>query len=125
VAGAVYTLVALGTTASPTLAWPGDDNRLPSTSTRTKVRLVHGDATLDALTLSIDYGLTASDVAVGTASSYSNLTSNDSARVDVTTASLSTAVYSATEVNLQVQGVYTLFVLGGNSAPTGVLRKDR
>jgi hypothetical protein len=125
VAGADYTLVALGTTAVPALAWIGDDNRLPSASTRAKVRLIHGDATLNAVTLSIDYGVVASDVAVGSASSFAVLTANDSARIDVTAASSSAAVYSATDVNLQAQGVYTLFVLGGNSTPTGVLRKDR
>jgi hypothetical protein len=125
VAGADYTLVALGTTAVPALAWIDDDNRLPSASTRAKVRLIHGDATLNAVTLSIDYGVVASDVAVGSASSFAVLTANDSARIDVTAASSSAAVYSATDVNLQAQGVYTLFVLGGNSTPTGVLRKDR
>jgi hypothetical protein len=43
----------------------------------------------------------------------------------VTAANSSVAVYSATDINLQAQGVYTLFVLGGGNAPTGVLRKDR
>jgi hypothetical protein len=124
-AGADVTLVALGTAAAPTLAWIADDNRLPSTSTRAKVRLVHGDASLNALTLSIDYGVVASDVSVGQASTFASLTANDSARVDVTAASSSAAVYSATDVNLQAQGIYTLFVLGGSSMPTGVLRKDR
>lgn len=124
-AGADYTLVALGSVAAPTLAWISDDNRLPSTSTRTKVRLVHGDASLNALTLSIDYGVVASDVAAGSASSFASLTNNSSARIDVTAANSSSAVYSVDEVNLQAQGVYTLFVLGGNSAPTGVLRKDK
>jgi hypothetical protein len=124
-AGADATLVALGTVAAPSLAWVSDDNRLPSTSTRAKVRLVHGDATLNALTLSIDYGVMSSDVAVGSASSFASLTANDSARIDVTAANSSAAVYSATDVNLQAQGVYTLFVLGGHSTPTGVLRKDR
>ena len=54
-----------------------------------------------------------------------SMAGNDSARLDVSSASSSDAVYTATEVNLQAQGVYTLFVLGGNAAPTGVLRKDR
>jgi hypothetical protein len=124
-AGADVTLVALGTAAAPSLAWISDDNRLPSTSTRAKVRLVHGDASLNALTLSVDYGVVASDVAVGSASSFASLTANDSARIDVTAANSSAAVHSAIDVNLQAQGVYTLFVLGGNGTPTGVLRKDR
>ena len=59
------------------------------------------------------------------AGSFAALAGNDSARLDVSSASSSDAVYTATEVNLQTQGVYTLFVLGGNAAPTGVLRKDR
>lgn len=124
-AGADCTLVALGTAAAPALAWATDDNRLPSSSTRTKVRLVHGDTSLGALTLSIDYAVAASDVAAGTASTFASLTANSSARIDVSTATSSDAVYSATEVNLQAQGVYTLFVLAGNATPTGVLRKDR
>ena len=77
------------------------------------------------MTLSIDYAVAASDVAAGTASTFASLTANSSARLDVSTATSSDAVYSATEVNLQAQGVYTLFVLGGNATPTGVLRKDR
>lgn len=124
-AGADYTLVALGTVAAPSLAWVADDNRLPSNTARAKVRLVHGDASLGALTLSVDYAVAASDVAAGSASSFAALAGNDSARLDVSSASSSDAVYTATEVNLQAQGVYTLFVLGGNAAPTGVLRKDR
>lgn len=125
VAGTDVTLVALGSAAAPALAWIGDDNRLPSTSSRAKVRLVHGDASLGALTLSIDYAVAASDVTAGAASTFASLTANSNARLDVSTATSSDAVYSATEVNLQAQGVYTLFVLGGNATPTGVLRKDR
>ena len=121
-AGADYTLLAYGTGS---VALTADDNRLPTLTSRVKLRLVHGVAGAEPLTLSVDYLALASDLAVGTASAYSTINAASSARVDVTAASAVAPVYTATEVNLQSLGVYTVFVLGGNSTPTGVIRKER
>jgi hypothetical protein len=124
-AGADYTLLVNGEAAAPRAQLLTDDNRLPTTSGRTRIRLVNGTALADALTLSVDYAAVASDVATGAASSYVTMTSNGSARIDVTAPSAASALFSDTDANLQSLGVYTVFMLGGNAAPTGVIRKER
>lgn len=130
-AGTDYTLLTYGAAATPQVLALVDDNRLPTAATRVKVRLLHAAAGTDPLTLSIDYLALASDVAVGAVSPFGTLNSNNSARIDVNSASGASAVFSATDVNLQGQAVYTVFVLGGNrdaqgnDIPTGVIRKER
>lgn len=125
VAGTDYTLMTYGLVGAGQVKILTDDNRLPSLSTRVKVRLVHGLAAVDPLTLSVDYLALASDLTSGNASVYATTNAISSARVDVTSASAAAALFSATEVNLQGQGVYTVFMLGGNAEPTGVIRKER
>lgn len=129
--GGDYTLVAYGDASNGSVTMLSDDNRLPASS-RVRIRLISGAANIDPLTLSIDYAALLSDIPMGTGSAFTTAASNSSARVDVTSTSGIEAVYSATDVNLQSQGVYSLFVLGGNAStttglpvPTGVLRKDR
>jgi Domain of unknown function (DUF4397) len=121
-AGADYTLLAYGAGAVELI---DDDNRLPTLTSRVKLRLVHGVAGVEPLTLSVDYLALASDLALGKASPHSTINVASSARIDVTAASAAAPIYTATEVNLQSQAVYTVFVLGGNSTPTGVIRKER
>ena len=64
-------------------------------------------------------------LASGTVSAYATTNSNSSVRIDVTSASGVSALFSAADVNLQGQAVYTVFMLGGNATPTGVIRKER
>ncbi|MBK1615848.1 hypothetical protein CKO44_20555 [Rubrivivax gelatinosus] len=123
--GADYTLITYGTADSTSVKLLSDDNRLPTASTRYRIRLVNAAATTDTLSLSVDYAALVNDVAVGTSSAFVNATVNDDARVDVTTTSGGAYLYTKDEVNLQAYGVYTMFVLGGDTAPTGTLRKDR
>jgi hypothetical protein len=126
VPGGDYTVLAMGTAAAPQLKLLTDDNRVPSIGTRARVRLVHAAASQGPLTLSVDYAVIAPDVAPGATSSVANVASNNSARVEVNTASSSTAVFLASDVNLQAKGVYTVFALdGAPSGATGLLRKDR
>lgn len=125
VAGTDYTLLVHGTLASPQVSRLTDDNRLPTTASRVRVRLVNGTALADPLTLSVDYSAVGTEVANGAASAYYTLVSNTAARVDVTAPSAAAALFSDTSANLQSQGVYSVFMLGGNSTPTGVLRKER
>jgi hypothetical protein len=125
VPGTDYTLMVYGTTAAPQLRQFVDDNRLPALNTRTKVRLIHGAAGVDPATLSIDFLAVASDISVGGASAYANVASGTSVRIDVTSATAATALYTAETVNLQGASVYTVFVLGGNATTTGVIRKER
>ncbi|MBZ8141637.1 hypothetical protein CLD22_17235 [Rubrivivax gelatinosus] len=123
--GADYTLITYGTGDSTSIKLLSDDNRLPTASTRYRIRLVNAAATTDTLSLSVDYAALINDVAVGSSSAFVNATANSDARVDVTTTSGGDYLYTKDEVNLQAYGVYTLFMLGGDSAPTGTLRKDR
>jgi hypothetical protein len=122
VAGADYTLLVYGTGQVSLIV---DDNRLPSLTSRTKIRLVHGAAGVDPLTLSVDFTPLTSELPLGSASAYSTVASAAAADIDVTAAAAPAPIFSSLDVNLQSQAVYTVFVLGGNATPTGVIRKER
>jgi hypothetical protein len=127
-AGADYTVMAYGSAAAGQLLLLTDDNRLPSTTTRVKVRLVNGIAGSDPLTLSVDYLALASNVLAGAASTYATANSNSSVQLQVTSATASDPLYqttSTTPFNLVGQGVYTVFMLSGNTTPTGIPRRER
>lgn len=133
--GADYTMLVYGTAAAAQLRIITDDNRLPLSTTRTKIRLVNGVANLDPLTLLVDYGSvsSAANIVAGTASPYSQIASNAGAQIEVDSPTLG-PVYLTTRTNgdvLAAQGVYTLFVLSGkvktdgSNLPTGTLRNER
>lgn len=130
VAGTDYTLLTYGPSATAQTAVLTDDNRLPTAATRVKVRLLHAAAGTDPLTLSIDYLALASDIVSGSVSPYATTNANSSVRIDVNSAAGVTSLFTATDVNLQGQSVYTVLMLGGNvvngvETPTGVIRKER
>jgi hypothetical protein len=127
-AGADYTLVAYGSAASGKLLPLTDDNRLPSSTTRTKVRLVNGVDGSDPLTLSVDYLALASEIPAGSASVYATANANSSVQLQVTSATAPDPLYqttSTTPFNLVGQAVYTVFMLSGNAAPAGIPRRER
>ena len=129
-AGTDYTLLTYGPAATPLVTVITDDNRLPTAATRVKVRLLHAAAGTDPLTLSADYLALASDIVTGTVSPYATTNANPSVRIDVNSAAGVTSLFTATDVNLQGQSVYTVLMLGGNvvggvETPTGVIRKER
>ncbi|MBI5716233.1 MAG: DUF4397 domain-containing protein [Burkholderiales bacterium] len=124
-AGSDYTLLVYGAAGAPQVQRITDDNRLPTTSSRMRIRMINGTSLADPLALSVDYAAVASDVPAGYGSSYVTLASNASARVDVTAPSAASPLFSDTDANLQALSVYTVFMLGGNSVPTGVMRKER
>jgi hypothetical protein len=128
-AGSDYTVLAYGSLAAPQVRVLSDDNRLPSTTGRARVRLVNGTAGGDPLTLSIDYQSIASDIPAGASSSYFTVTSTPSGttstQVDVTAPSAATPLFSTTSANLQNASVYTVYMLGGNATPTGRIQKER
>jgi len=132
-AGNDYTVVAFGTVAAPQSSVFTDDNRLPA-SGRYRVRLIHADAAVDAVTFQVDSqplpGL--ESVQPGTASTWATGNADTSARVEILTTSGIEQIFADNEFALASQGVYTAFVLGGKSvagtgAPvsTGIVRKDR
>lgn len=132
-AGGDYTVVAFGSTGAPQTRFYTDDNRLPATG-RYRMRLIHADAAVDAVTFQVESQPLAGleNVLQGTVSAWATSNADSSARVEIITTSGIEQIYSDTEFNLQSQGVYTAFVLGGKSvagtgAPvsTGIVRKDR
>jgi hypothetical protein len=120
--------MAYGSAAAGKLLLLTDDNRLPSSTTRVKVRLVNGIDGSDPLTLSVDYLALASNVVAGSTSTYATANSNSSVQLQVTSATASEPLYqttSTTPFNLLGQGVYTVFMLSGNATPTGIPRRER
>ncbi len=125
VAGADYTLVVYGTAAAANIRLIVDDNRLPSLATRVKIRLIHGATGVGPTTLSADFLALAADIPLGAGSAYATTASGAAVRIDVTSASAVGPLFEQATVNLQAQSVYTVFLLGGNATPTGVIRKER
>jgi len=131
-AGADYTVLVYGTAASPLMTLITDDNRLPSNSAKAKVRLVNAAAGYDTLSLAVDSVSLANDVPLGTASSYASTSANSgNALIEVISALSNDPLYTtakssgSTGVSIDAQGVYSVFMLGGNALPRGVLRKER
>jgi Domain of unknown function (DUF4397) len=128
VAGSDNTLLVYGNTSTTTATAKliADNNRLPSQSSKTSIRLVNAFAEgTGGLTLSTDYLPVASGVALGAASAYSAITGSTYSRIDVTETGVSTPLYLATDITISSSAVYSLFQLGTRAAPIGVLRKDR
>ena len=128
--GGDYTVMAYGTALASQVALLSDDNRLPSTATRTKLRLVNGVEGSGPLTLSLDFQpLQPSDIAVGAASTYYAADSTSASRIEISSLSATAPLFlqagTTTDKLLQSQGVYTVFMLGGGVTPTGVFRRDR
>lgn len=126
--GSDVTLLVTGSSAADAqVVLVNDDNRLPTTTTKYKLRLVHATPSLasDNLTLTVDFSAVASDLPFATASDFSSLTASSSASLEVTSPSSAVPLYSATDLNLAALGVYTVFLFDTTAGPNGVLRKDR
>jgi hypothetical protein len=129
--GADYTVLAYGAENAGTVSLITDDNRLPAVNTRAKIRLVNGLALTEALTMQIDFltQTATSDIAAGTGSAYATTTAAGSNRLDITSPTASEPLFTLTAASganlLQAQGVYTVFMLGGQSTPAGRLSRDR
>ncbi|MEO8155545.1 MAG: DUF4397 domain-containing protein [Rhizobacter sp.] len=125
-AGADLTLMVLGTPAAPQVTLLSDDNRPPVTTTNAKLRLVHAVNGLNgSITLTADYSAAATDVAFGTSSTATSLPASTTYRLEATSPVSSASLYLSTDVTLLATRVYTVFMLGDQSAPLGVLRRDR
>lgn len=125
VAGADLTVLVHGRAGAGQVAVIEDDHRLPTTSSKAKLRLVHGLTTdSGSLSLTLDYSAVASNLAAGTASAPKLVTVGSDLRLEVT-GGTSSPLYSDDEVTLAEGGVYTMFMLEGQAAPTGVLRAER
>lgn len=131
VPGADYTILTYGAEGAGQVAVLSDDNRLPSVLTRSKIRLVNGVNAAGPLTMQVDYltQTATSDVVAGAGSGYATVTASGSTRLDITSATAVDPLYTVTATSgtnlLQAQGVYTVFMLGGQTAPAGRLSRDR
>lgn len=131
-AGSDVSLLVYGPSASPQLAVITDDNRLPTTSTYAKIRLVNGLANHDStLSLNLNYAEVATDVALGAGSSFKSVSASTDSVMTVNSPLASSALYtwgSSTTLTISAKGVYTVFMLGDyatTDAAKGVLVKDR
>jgi hypothetical protein len=131
-AGQDYTLLVYGHTGSAAINRVSDDNRAAAAG-RAKVRLVHGVEGHDALSLTVDSVSVANDLALGAIDDFSSVGANlGNATLEVTSPLQASPLYtttrpssSTTGVSLESTGVYTVFMLSGNAAPRGFLRRDR
>jgi hypothetical protein len=125
-AGADYTLLVYGSPTSPVATRLQDDNHLPTDTTQAKLRLVNGVSPLSTpLALTADFLPIASNVSPGAASDYGSVLATTTAKLSVTAAGQSTALFSAVDQVFSANANYTLFVVGSDSAAVGILRKDR
>lgn len=125
-AGGDYTLLVYGDAASPQFTLIADDNRLPTSTSAVKMRLVNGLTTAATLSLSADYSSIVDNLAQGSASSFVTLAKTSLNDLQVTTGS--TALYDDNDgVTLIAQGVYSVFMFGTptTSGARFVLRKER
>ncbi len=125
-AGTDVTLLVHGAPTAATVSAITDNNFLPSATTRLKMRLLNGTTgTAIGLTLNADFSVLANNVLPGQASAPGLATANSAMRIEVTSSVSQASLYLQTGLNIPGSGVYTMFMLGDASAPTGVLRKDR
>jgi len=125
-AGGDYTLLVWGDAAAPQLSVLADDNRLPTTLSTAKIRLINGVASLNTgLTMSVDYSAIATNVVPGTSSANSSIPSSTASLLSVSSPTSGTPVFSIASLPVLSSGVYSVFMMGGASNMLGTLRRER
>jgi len=125
VAGADYTVLVWSNADGTQATLISDDNRTPTVSGNTKVRLMNGmSATASPISFTINFSPTADDVDVGAASVYSEIAAGSDFEIDVKDSLTSAPLFSKTGVSLTAGAVYTMFMYNG-ATPTATLRRDR
>ncbi|MGH8235448.1 MAG: DUF4397 domain-containing protein [Steroidobacteraceae bacterium] len=126
VAGGEYTLLAWSNADGTQTTLIGDDNRLPTASSKAKIRLLNGLSTLNApITLSVNFAPIAEAIALGQASVFSEIHDGSDYQLDVTDTVTAANLLTKTSVTLQSASVYTLFMSTNGATVSGTLRKDR
>lgn len=123
-AGGDYSLLVWGTAAQPLLTKIVDDNRVPAGASNAKIRLVHGMAAPDPLSLTVDFRPLANNVAQGQYSEYATIVAGGSALVEVSSPA-SPTLYKQTGAGLAAKGVYTVLMYGDAPTPNAVIRDVR
>ncbi len=125
-AGTDYTLLVYGSAASPQVSLLVDDNRLPTTDGKAKLRLVNGLVSQASLSLTLDSVTVASDVAPGATGAPVQVTANDDAVLEAFGDSADPLFSTAANPIAILDGaVYTFFLLDGAATPADRLRRDR
>jgi hypothetical protein len=105
-----------------------DDNRLPNTSSKYKIRMVHGASSLrsDTLNLAVNLSTVASNQAYLGASSYSSRTYATTATVTVIDNASGSAIYDKTDLSLEPRYVYSMYIYDtATGAASGNLVAER
>jgi Domain of unknown function (DUF4397) len=125
-AGADYTLVVRGSSLSAAASVIEDDNRLPTDTSRARLRLVNGVADLATpLAMTADLVPLANSVEAGRASAYGTVVPSLTAAIAVTAPGLAKPVASLSTQTFVAGANYSLFVLGASDVASAQLRKDR
>lgn len=118
-AGTDQTVLVTGhDAADATVTVLNDENRLPTTSTKYKIRLVHAAPSLanENLSMTVDASDVVSDLAYGQASTFTDRTAATEADIDITTPSQG-SIYTLVDQNLAALNVYTVFMFETASGP--------
>ena len=79
--------------------------------------------------MTLDAGPVASNVTRGTASAYAVVDATTGSSTDgklaITASGLSTPLFTATDQLLRANASYSVFLVGRQAAPTGIVRRDR
>jgi hypothetical protein len=126
VAGGEYTLLAWTNASGTQTTLIGDDNRLPTATSKAKIRVINGLSTLDVpVTLAVNFSPIAEGIALGQASAFTEVDNGTDYQLDVTNTDTAENLVSKTSVTLQSSAVYTLFMSANGATVSGTLRKDR
>lgn len=117
--GSDTTLFVWGTAAAPQFAALSDDNRLPGSPSAARIRLLHGLGNLaQDLTLNIA-GAAVTTASQGGMSPVTAVSAVTDTTLSVTSSSTAASVYELTGKTLDANGVYSVFLLGDSSLPSG------
>jgi len=126
--GEDLTLLVTGSAGAATVKIISDDNRLPTVSTKYKIRLIHGSNLLANENLELDVDLTpeVEDLSFGQASDFVSIPASTSSDLTVSSLSSLDPVITLTDQTMAAKGVYTMFVYDtAAGAKTARLRKER
>ena len=126
-AGGDYTLLVWSNSSGAQTTLITDDNRLPVTSGKAKIRAINSVSGLEVpITLAVDYSPIIEGISLGLASSFVEVDGGLEYQFDVSNTDTGVNLFTRTGTSLQTSGVYTMFMHGGGVTVVGAtLRKDR
>ena len=124
-AGGEYTLLVWSNADGTQTTLISDDNRLPSSTAKAKVRIINGLSALDVpVTLFVNFFPELENIPLGQASAFAEVDDGTDYQLDVSNADTADPLLTKTEVTLLASGVYTLFMSSSGGTVSGTLRKD-